>query len=519
MYWIHIVLLLICIYFIYIYMSRFSEHNYNDATTENVALYENLNTDIIRLPNTSIVLESNDVSCHTTLTPCEGDGDCFQCQELLAKCQSFNEDVTIEINDTTITIPANESYCLAIDQKRSRSCNTHTGKWVLVKTDAGLGLICSCLYPGLVTQTNIYSDCDVSVGCNNAGVVKNMFSTPLECECNDGYVSDTINDQSICRPQQIRDVIYNTSLFPREPCPENYISVGHDALDESYKQQFILSSICIPDPCSIDPITGLTTYGQLTSTIIDDETVYFCNCTAFRGSFGIFTTDSMIKQSSYNVSNACISPFTQTFPQKDVYLKWFWGRNNPLQLSDMDFTFRLDMSYFKPKYWQMLQNISNGVGTLKFAIQETFYDTDNLDNGTLTYNHFTQILLEMEILDQPTCYQHNIRACTEDVCVWRTPRTFLVSSKEFFTGSKCHLSRLENDVNGLYPIIAYAPPSHYNTAFPVTLYILNNVTYASYNNMTTTDRRVYTINSELITTDYDTLSSLIYTYPNYSRTS
>ncbi|ABC74953.1 per-os infectivity factor [Neodiprion abietis nucleopolyhedrovirus] len=530
MHYIIVILIFVCIFFIYMFINNFTNYRIDDTIDDEITLFKNLDTDILKLPSDEIVLETNPTTCHTELTPCTTDGDCFECQELLAKCQSFEEEVQIEIGSTTLVIPPNESYCLAIDAKKSRSCNVYTGKWVLVETDTGLGLICSCLYPGLVTQTDIYSDCDVSVGCNNAGVISNLYTSPLTCDCNDGYVADTANDQPICRPRQIKDVIYDTTLFPREPCPDNYISVAHDGLDESYRQQFILSNICIPDPCSIDPITTQTIsgYGQIEYRYIDEDIVYFCNCSAQTGAFGINIGDSMLKTNSYNLSNACIQPLSKQYELgDDAWIKWFWGRSNPLDVCDVDFTFRLAKTYFKDAYHQILQNVVGDMGTLKFALQETYYNT-SVDK----INHFTRAISLMERTWQPVCYKHFIRACTEDVCVWRTPRTFLVGSKEFFTGQKCQLSRLEdpivipdpNDIyedSTVYPIIAYGPPKHYDTAFPVVFYIYNDITFIGYypGSSSSYDRTVYHINSEMITEDIDTLSSLIYTFPNYSRLS
>lgn len=179
-------------------------------------------------PPDEIVLE-NDKQCNTNhLRKCnmnDGLKACFDCRERYAKCVHFENDVTfIDEENKEKIIPhnssPNEGYCLNTDDDLSqRKCNTKTGKWVLIKLDTdktSYGWICLCKYPGLVTQKNIFEDCDVDVACGPRGNLASLEVDPMingRCICFD---SNQISDRDDLKGPHCR----NRSFFEFKETPK-----------------------------------------------------------------------------------------------------------------------------------------------------------------------------------------------------------------------------------------------------------------------------------------------------------
>jgi|WetSurMetagenome_2_1015567.scaffolds.fasta_scaffold73651_1 hypothetical protein len=308
---------------------------------QTLTLYDNSNVPKLSPPD-EIIIEENELVCHSTpLTPCFTNGECQLCREGRAACVLFEDHVTLELNDeTTIDIVAGSRYCLALSSKQARSCNPHTGTWVMRQIDSSnFSLICHCDYPGLVTQTTVYEDCDVSVGCRPYGVIASVYETPMRCICDAGYVSEIAeNGTPYCRPMVLRDVRQNPEFFARPPCQDGFIESNHPALRSTYHQQ-IGVTVCIPDPCSIDPVTGLTTGGRVYYEPPDGDTpaVVMCACSHDYNIFPVFSLTSMLNQSSntYQLPNYCIQPtqISRQFVHADM--KFFWARDNPTADADI----------------------------------------------------------------------------------------------------------------------------------------------------------------------------------------
>jgi hypothetical protein len=205
-----------------------------------VATFDNSDVPLIQ-PPTEIVIDGNQYECHKQLTPCSTHQDCDICREGLANCQYFEDRTLITIThddgeQQEFTIEPGESYCMALDRERARSCNPNTGVWILAESPVGYALLCSCLTPGLVTQLSLYHDCDIPVGCQPNGQIISINERPMRCSCEVGYVADFNADTQtpFCRPRRIRDVIQNSEFFPQAPCPQGYIPIEHPGLDPEY---------------------------------------------------------------------------------------------------------------------------------------------------------------------------------------------------------------------------------------------------------------------------------------------
>ncbi|UOQ18921.1 PIF-1 [Olene mendosa nucleopolyhedrovirus] len=288
-------------------------------------------------PPAEIVIEGNAHECHATPTPCTSHADCDLCREGLANCQYFAERAVIQLqNGDEHVVEPGDSYCLALNRERARSCNPNTGVWLLAETGAGFSLLCSCLTPGLVTQLNMYGDCDVAVGCQPSGRIVDLNERPLRCECEAGFASafDDATQTPYCRPLRVRDVIYDTDFFHRAPCREGFVRVDHPALDQTYRQEFRLNDICVVDPCSIDPLTGFRIRGRLRHVRHQNNDYNFCECDLVQNVFGVYsdTGNGMVGESAVTagtraVTNACIQPFNQDlFGLRQLHYKRFWAR-------------------------------------------------------------------------------------------------------------------------------------------------------------------------------------------------
>lgn len=194
---------------------------HHEPTRYDLKMFNNEQVPLIE-PLSEIIIESNAHECHNNLTPCLTHADCDLCREGLANCQMFEEDTILNMRtddgqEQEILIKAGESYCLALDRERARSCNPNTGVWMLAQTETGFTLLCSCLRPGLVTQLNMYEDCNIAVGCAPHGRIDNINNVSMQCVCDEGYVSDynAETETPFCRPRTVRDVLYDEN-FSRE---------------------------------------------------------------------------------------------------------------------------------------------------------------------------------------------------------------------------------------------------------------------------------------------------------------
>lgn len=281
-------LLIVVVCAVNVYVDLINVHHHIDENNNYpLLLFDNAHVPLIEPPS-EIVIEGNAHECHKELTPCTTHSDCNVCREGLANCQLFDEDTIIQFNnndndddDNHVVIKKGEAYCLALNKERARSCNPHTGVWLLAETHNGFALLCSCLRPGLVTQLNMYEDCNVPVGCAPHGHVESINTNAIRCECDEGYVSDynAATDTPYCRPRTVRDVMYDEHFFPRAPCADGQVRLDHAGLNDFYRTQFRLGDICVVDPCSVDPISGRRTSGRLFSTAYaDGRQINGCNC-------------------------------------------------------------------------------------------------------------------------------------------------------------------------------------------------------------------------------------------------
>nr|UQV25658.1 hypothetical protein [Spodoptera litura nucleopolyhedrovirus] len=320
-----------------------------------VRLFDNSHVPYIS-PPTSIIVEGNTHECHKQLTPCLTHRDCDLCREAMANCQYFDEPTTLKLQDqfgenVEYKIEPGESYCMALDRHRARRCNPNTGVWLLTQSDVGFSLICSCTSPGLVTQINMYEDCDVPVGCMPHGVVADINERPIRCRCDPGFVSDFVPNTEIpyCRSQTFRDVLHDTNFVPVAPCPPGYIQVDHPGLPISYAQHLRNRNACVLNPCAIDPITG-ERHNQ--GIIIHNEDNSWCGCTSIWGTFPVYSSGgSMLRPNSTNLVNACIKPFVSLQPR--FLYKVFWARNEE-DTADADIVANVLPDEVRPEYRVML---------------------------------------------------------------------------------------------------------------------------------------------------------------------
>nr|AYU75306.1 pif-1 per os infectivity factor 1 [Spodoptera littoralis nucleopolyhedrovirus] len=349
-----IVLFLVVVLILVRYVGQLYRVEDEKADRDVVRLFDNSHVPYIS-PPTSIIVEGNTHECHKQLTPCSTHRDCDLCREAMANCQYFDEPVTLRLQDqfgetVEYKIEPGESYCMALDRQRARRCNPNTGVWLLTESDVGFSLICSCTAPGLVTQVNMYEDCDVPVGCLPHGVVADINEKPIRCKCNSGFVSDFLPNTEIpyCRSQTFRDVLNDTNFVPVAPCPPNYIQVDHPGLPNSYAQYLRNRNACVPNPCAIDPITGERHNGII---MYDDDNTW-CGCTSIIGIFPVYSSGgSMLRPSNKTLVNSCIKPFTSYQPQ--FLYKVFWARNEE-DTADADIVANVSPDEVNPEYRVML---------------------------------------------------------------------------------------------------------------------------------------------------------------------
>lgn len=505
-------------------LNRNTEEIRNLIHAPELQLFDATDDDIIRLPTEPITLDTNPVKCHQQLTECTDPVDCTVCQEFLASCNLIEEDLDIELEDGTMhTLEAGKSYCLAMNIQHSRTCNPNTGRWLLVSTSKGFTLICSCRYPGIVSQLHMFSDCNISVGCNGVGSIQNMNANPLTCQCDLGFVSDVVgeNNEPICRARTINDAIYDVDIFPRAPCPSGYVQINHPGLDPVYAQRFINPTICVRDPCSIDPITGRDVHGELLHehVVEFDKDISYCNCHSLDRTYGISIDDSMVAisvdeetQRPLKLPNACISPSNEA-PAGGSVSRFFWARQDVLKESDLELALVYGHNQIHNEYIPVLNFYLNGdQQLLKFALTEFYHNTRS-------EAYYTRFIARNIVTLQPWCFQHDRPGCTMDVCVWTDPRTFLIGMHEFFTGQRCYLSRTAEsfhpDFRGIGIICSYASTGHYGNYFAIN-HLYNDVISGTLALLEGGTVRIS--QADNLTDNVNGVSEYLRTFPFYSRT-
>ncbi|AGC36345.1 PIF-1 protein [Chrysodeixis chalcites SNPV TF1-A] len=481
--------------------------------------FDNSNVPLIEPPS-EIILEDNPVSCHSQLTPCTSHQDCDICREGLANCQYFDEPTKITMNDIEYTIQPGESYCMALNRERARACNPNTGVWILTRNEIGYSLLCNCTSPGLVTQLNLYSDCNVPVGCQPNGRILNINESPMRCVCDEGFISelDTQTQTPFCRPMRVRDTDYRT-FFEQAPCRDGFVSIEHPGLDPIYRQTLRLTSICVVDPCSIDPITGRRTTGRLQYFKNDQDgtELSFCNCPIEDNLFGIASGGaSMLRQSRLNrrdnisIVNSCIQPFNIPIDAlHEIQYKFFWGRSDNLLSDDDIFAHVTRHNLSHVRYHRLLQPIPNSIlSTIKFSIayspHEIFVDSSLKDS---IYVRFLKLARRTT---QPCFYPGRGRCIVHqpDLCI-RRHGTVQVGTAETFTNSWCYFSR----EGGWIKI--WSPATRYPRGqFPVALMV--SAVFGVLETKNATTIHICDAIGMVPESQYNNLAQILNTYSNYS---
>ncbi|AAZ38203.1 ORF-37 [Agrotis segetum nucleopolyhedrovirus A] len=435
------------------------------------------NSDVALIePPTEIVIEGNEHECHKQLTPCTTHLDCDICREGLANCQYFDEKTLITITNDNgeeqkLNIEPGESYCLALDRERARSCNPHTGLWILAESEVGYSLLCSCLTPGMVTQTSLYNDCDVPVGCQPHGQIVSLFETPMRCSCELGFVADfdSATQTPFCRSRRIRDVIENHDYFPVEPCEPGYIPIEHIGLDPEYLTYAGARNACVIDPCSVDPISGERTSGHLVALRQGMEDLNFCNCPITDNLFSVYNDQpNMIRASTRRVVNACIRPFNISITQVPrLDYTFFWGHADTSTSDDDIVAAVYAWQLSSPRYRRMLFNYtrphpdfpaSTSMNLMKFSTAfSPIYRNDNI---------FSRFVATSARTQAPCFFPGPEGRCivaNHNLCI-RRHHSFQVGTAETFTNNWCFLSREGGWIK------VWSNPNRYSAArYPLTL--------------------------------------------------
>ncbi|AJD09198.1 occlusion-derived virus envelope protein [Condylorrhiza vestigialis mutiple nucleopolyhedrovirus] len=495
-----------------------------------ITLFDTSDVPLIKPPG-KIVIEGNAHECHRTLTPCTTHADCNACREGLANCQLFDEDTVVQMHDVdgneqTVTIRAGESYCFALDRERARSCNPSTGVWLLAETQTGFALLCSCLRPGLVTQLNMYEDCNVPVGCAPHGHITDVDGGDLRCVCDEGYISDfdAATETPFCRPRTVRDVLFDESFFPRAPCADGQVRLDHPGLNDYYRRYFRIEDICVVDPCSVDPISGRRTSGRLFShTTADGEEINGCNCSAADGLLPVFNrhiADSgMVRRGDRTVANACLQPFNvHMLALKHVDYKYFWGRADHNNIADADIVFQANAAQLSDeRYRVMLYPLLTphpdvteitlaGTGVLKISVS---YDTV-LKSTLLPASLFRLFKWKEGGTSEPVCFFPGAGRCiviNSDACIRRHGNA-QVWTAETFTNSWCIFSRDGANIK-IWSRAGRYPHGDAPAVLRLRGFFLNN-------DRERNTLRVVSTGAMTSGAQIDALTQTLETYPNYS---
>ncbi|ANF29678.1 pif1 [Catopsilia pomona nucleopolyhedrovirus] len=527
-----VVVLVLMVVIVYTYVNLINVHH--EDVKYPLEIFNNANVPLIEPPS-EIIIEGNAHECHKTLTPCTTHADCDLCREGLANCQLFDENTIVKMrgsdgdNDEKKTlIRAGESYCFALNRERARACNPNTGVWLLAETERGFSLLCSCLRPGLVTQLNMYEDCNVPVGCAPHGRIENINTgSSIRCVCDEGYVSD-YNDATetpFCRPRTVRDVMYDENFFPKAPCADGQVRLDHPALNDAYRSHFRFGDICVVDPCSVDPVSGRRTSGRLFHNVVGNNVqVNGCNCPIDDGLLPVYnrhTADTgMVKRGDRIVANACLQPFSShMISLRHVDYKFFWARNDNDETADADVVFQANIYQLSDeRYRAIMYPVLNphpdtphqalfNTNVMKISVS---YDTI-LKNSNLPQSIFSRFKSKESNVREPSCFFPGVGRCivaNSDSCI-RRHGNVQVWTAETFTNSWCVLSREGDNIK-----IWSRASRYWRGDAPITLrlrgFFLNN------DRERNTVRAVTAGDVSDNGAEIDALTQIVQTYPNYS---
>ncbi|AGQ20322.1 pif-1 [Clostera anastomosis granulovirus A] len=442
-------------------------------------------------PPAEVDINENELSCHDIPTPCASNADCQLCSESLASCQRFEETVVLQLDDNReLTVNPGESYCLALDNRSARSCNPNTGTWVMRRVDSNnYALICHCDVPGLVTQLNIYEDCTVPVGCAPHGVIADVYASPLRCLCDDGFVSE-ISDTGTpyCRPMVMRDVVLRPEFYHRPPCRDGFLPAEHPAFDVVYRRQ-IGANVCLPDPCSIDPLTGERHEGRVVYEVdggADGGPLITCRCPVDQNLYPVYNVSSMLNtrytETDSQVANVCVKPLK--VDRRDVRsdLKVFWGRNS--LRSDADIVFQVNEDQVSEPYRVLLQrrisdhptaSVTTGM-VLKFQIDTAFVKSSVNSTQRDVYQGYIDLNYLRTHVN--TCPLPGIGECTNPLVCGNINCSYNACIRNVYSSgyaNRCFFFRVNrtfDDLGSVGLICVWNTPQYYaQGGVPVTFFV------------------------------------------------
>nr|UYX49698.1 pif-1 [Darna trima granulovirus] len=491
-------------------------------------------------PPTELTIDANKLSCHSTLTRCTSNADCQLCSESLASCVEFNETVILEIgnSDDQLVVESGDKYCLALDSRSARSCNPSAGVWVMRQVDGeSYALICHCTAPGLVTQLNIYDDCTFPVGCKPHGYIADVYTWPMTCVCESNYVSELSNTYTpYCRPKVMRDVVLQPEFYHRPPCNDGFLPAEHPAFDPVYRRQ-IGANVCLPDPCSIDPLTGERHNGRVLyepNGGSDGGPLVMCLCNINDDLYPVYNAASMLNSQYSNndwiVANVCIKPLTVNRRQVRSDIKVFWGRNS--LKSDADMVFQVDEHHVHKPYKVLLSRRSTNHPTvalntnyvLKFKLSSAFV-ASAVNSALFDVFQGYWRLNYLRSNNVNSCPLPGIGLCTNpqvcgniscsyNPCI-RNVASVGYRDNCYFFSSVRHF----DDVGSVGQICVWNAPTYYNNDnVPVTFYI-NALCATDGGYGVSNDVRTFYFTNTKDTVDasqYNTVVQLLATYPFYS---
>lgn len=167
-----------------------------------------------KAPPDTIVIENPYNCTPIDLQPCKINDpfSCIGCKSLIATCLHFEKDTPyIDFNGVEHTIPANvdinDGYCLT-QNNPSQACNPYHGDLVLIQTDPDSlesMLYCKCKNPGYIGKSEIDGACDDVFICNGKIDDINQPLLEIKCECENGTVSQLINDVPSCTTPSVKE--------------------------------------------------------------------------------------------------------------------------------------------------------------------------------------------------------------------------------------------------------------------------------------------------------------------------
>ncbi|AAQ21662.1 unknown [Cryptophlebia leucotreta granulovirus] len=502
-----------------------------------MSVYNNSHVPLINPPK-EIIINENNLSCHKIPTPCTSNADCQLCLEGLASCQLFNDRVILEISaNQQMIVEPGDRLCLAIDNRSARSCNPNTGTWMLRQIDnENMALICHCDMPGLVTQLNIYDDCTIPVGCKPHGVIDNINSLPLVCSCQNGYVPE-ISDTNTpyCRPKVIRDVVLDLNYFHRPPCRDGFLPAEHPVFDQIYRRQ-IGANVCLPDPCSIDPLTGVKHEGRVLYEAdggADGGPLVMCRCNIADNLYPVYSPASMLNtvytEFDREIANTCIKPLNVDRREIRSDLKVFWGRSN--LKSDADIVFQVNEDHVQKPYRILLyrrikEHPTVDLNTsfiLKFQLCSAYTKSAVNSNQRDVFQGYWQ--LNHNRINNNNCALPGIGlcrsiqscgniSCTYHPCIENVVANSFRNSCFFFKSNRRY-----EDVGNISQICIWNSPNYYDdNNVPVTFY-LNALGATDGGYGTANDVRTLYFTNSMNTvpqSEYNSLKQILSTYPFYS---